>query len=447
MKRPHIFLLALAMLVLPRLVFAQQNIVYNQYFFNPFLYNPSLITPNEHTELFVNYRKQWLGIQDGPSTATVNLQVPINYKMSLGATAIQDKAGVLRTTTGMLAIGYHIYFGNNAETGHKIGFGLSAGYSNSRLDMNKVTNPNDPALAANSTSSMRGQFGLHYQFQRFKAGFALPSIFRDNFVSEENFSKPGIDQISTTLSTLGYTFPINERVSFAPTLLYRTAQDIKQIEGMGVIKIDDLISFGGTYRQDYGAAAFVQLNVKNKLKVGYAYEFSTGNLNGFNNASHEFQIAINLGKKKSHPITKTETQIDEQPVASGESRPVQKPVEKEKTALEEPAQSPVIVNVDKPNNEQTLKKDMSPKKLNGENLDTGYYIVVGVFYSVLNANKYYTTLKKAGYPAEVGFYPPRGYYIVYMKKTSTIEEAKKSRDEYRARSRYSFKDTWIFFVE
>lgn len=449
MKRSYILFIVIAIQIVPGLAVAQQNIVYNHYFFNPFLYNPSLITPRDETELFINYRKQWAGIQDAPSTAIVNLQVPVNFKMSVAGTAIQDNVGVLRTTTGMLALGYRVFFGNNAETGHKVGFGLSAGISNSRIDMNKVTNPNDPALAGNSTSSMKGQFGVHYQFKKFNAGFALPSIFKNHIVSPENFNKPGVEQLSATLSTLSYLFPITSRVSFEPTALYRTEKNLKQIEGMGVFKIDELISVGGSYRQSYGAAAFFQINIKNKLNVGYGYQFPTGKLNGFNNASHEFQVIIKLGKKKSSPITKVDTH--EESVAVVEEQPTEEsPVENEEKATARPSQTPppVVVQAEKKiTPEEAQKKEMSPRKLNGELLETGYYIVVGVFYSELNANKYYKTLRKAGYPAEVGLYPPRGYHIVYMKKTSTIEEAKKSRDEYRARSRYSFKDTWIFFVE
>lgn len=448
MKRTRILLIVNAILAIPEIVSAQQSIVYNQYFFNPFLYNPSLIASHERTELFLNYRKQWMGIQDSPSTALVNLQVPINYKMAIGATAIQDNIGVVHTTTGMLAFGYHIYFGNNAETGHKIGFGLSAGISNSRLNMDKVTNPNDPALGGNSTSSMNGQFGFNYHFRNFRAGFALPSIFKNDIASEENFSSPGIDQLSTTLSTLSYTFPMTQRVSFEPTLLYRSEPNSKQLEGMGVVKIDELFWVGGSYRQNYGASAFFQISIKDKIKVGYNYEFATGRLNGFNNASHEFQIILNLGKKKSEPVTKEGTHQEE--VAITETEPVQKQIKQDAKPSEELVPPPAVPAKPPANqvaDEKALKKDMNPKKLNGEYLDRGYYIVVGVFFSVINANKYYNTLKKVGYPAAIGFYPPRNYYIIYMKKTDTIEEAKKSRDEYRARSRYSFKDTWIFFVE
>jgi type IX secretion system PorP/SprF family membrane protein len=452
MKSTRIFSFIVTMLIVSPALVAQQNIVYNHYFFNPFLYNPSFITPHEQTELFLDYRRQWVGIQDAPSTASINLQVPINYKMSLAGTAIQDNVGVLRSTTGMIAFGYHIYLGNNAETGHKIGFGISAGISNNRIDMSKVSNPNDPALAGNSTSSMTGQFGMHYQFRKFKAGFALPSIFKKYIVSEENFNKPGIDQLSTTLTTLSYAFPIMHRVSFEPTLLYRTEKNLRQIEGMGVFQIDDLLWIGGAYRQQYGASAFFRINIKNKLKVGYGYEFATGSLNRFNNASHEVQLVFNLGKKKLTPVTKTETALeDENPVTEQEQQapiPVEEKIVKEPVpATATPVQESTIKLTPEQELRQLLKKDLSPKKLNGEYLATGYYIVVGVFHSVLNANKYHATLKKAGYPAEIGFYPPMDNYIIYMKKTATIEEAKVARDAYRARSRYSFKDTWIFFVK
>src|SRR6187431_1205155 len=80
-------------------LYAQQNLVYNHFFLNPSLYNPSYFGANRYTEVFLNYRKQWSGVNGAPSTATLNFHLPFNHKTAMGITAYQDEAGVLVTTT------------------------------------------------------------------------------------------------------------------------------------------------------------------------------------------------------------------------------------------------------------------------------------------------------------------------------------------------------------
>src|SRR5687768_1352301 len=133
---------------------AQQNLIYNQYYLNPFLYNPSYIAPNGYTELFVNYRLQWAGFEGAPTTITANFHHPLSYKMGVGASLVHDQVGILKTTTGMLSFGYQIYFGKNFSHPHKLAFGLSAGMANSNISADQATNPTDPALANNKTSTV-----------------------------------------------------------------------------------------------------------------------------------------------------------------------------------------------------------------------------------------------------------------------------------------------------
>src|SRR5690349_14795467 len=180
------FLLSVIFIGVSGLVLAQQNLVYNHYFLNPFLYNPSYIAPNGYTELYLNFRKQWAGVDGAPTTGTLNLMLPINYKMGVGLTAYQDDVGVLRTTTALLSYGYQVYLGKNTNTIHKLAFGVSVGMTFSYIPLNKVKNENtnDNSLS-NSTSSMDGQAGIHYQLKNFRLSFALPRFFRTYVTSND----------------------------------------------------------------------------------------------------------------------------------------------------------------------------------------------------------------------------------------------------------------------
>ncbi len=453
---------------------AQQNLVYNHYFLNPFLYNPSYVAPNGYTELYLNYRKQWAGFGDNaPSTATLNFHLPINYKMGIGATAYQDQQGVLRTTTALLSYGYQIYFGKNIDKVHKLAFGISAGMTYSYIPMDQVENGDIPdnALTRINTSSMDGQVGFHYQLKNFRLSFALPRLFRTYVTSTEDFNSPTIKQVTSTISSISYNFKLGPKIAFEPIVTYRTEKDFDpQYEAAGVLRLNDIAWIGGSYRQDYGPAAFLGFNIKDRYKVGYAYEFAPMQVSGVGGGSHEFQLVIRLGKKKpaysrkeeqlpppvvAQDTSKVETLADK-PIETQEETvapelPKETAVTQQQPAQSEPVTTPTQnqdVTAD-PAREEVAKPtpEEESKRHGGETLIPGHYVVVGAFESPINARNYVNTLKRVGYPASMSYYSGKKLYIVHMGNTPTIEEARGLRNEYRARSRYSFKDTWVLSIE
>jgi type IX secretion system PorP/SprF family membrane protein len=383
--------------------------------------------------------------------------------MGIGATAYQDEAGVLRTTTALLSYGYQIYLGKNTSMVHKLAFGLSAGITMSYIPLDKVQNGDVPdnALSNNKTSSMDGQFGMHYQLKNFRLSFAIPRLFRTYVTSTEDFNSPTIEQITSTLSSVSYNFNFG-KVSFEPMVTYRTEKDFdSQFEALGVLRLNNVVWLGGSYRQDYGSAAFFGFNIKDRYKVGYAYEFAPEQISGMGNGSHEFQLVVRLGKKKpAYAKQKPEEEKPAEEVAKTEE-PVAEEVKPEETPITvQKTETPVAETVsaaaviDKPKEEATepitQQSDLVVKEQphhEEEKLTKGHYVVVGAFNSIVNARKYMTTLRGVGYPATVSFIKEKGYYVVHMGNTATLEEARELRNEYRRKSRYSFSDTWVLTIE
>lgn len=428
---------------------AQQNLVYDHYFLNPYLYNPSYVAQDGYTELFLNYRQQWAGFNGAPVTGTLNLLLPLSYKSGLGFTFYSDRAGVLETNSGLASFAYQIYFGKSSNDLNRLGFGISAGVINSRIDLSKVDDPNDPSLLNSSTSSLDGQFGINYQFNNFKLGFSIPHLFASELVSEDGFTKPGIEQIRSTISMISYNFNLGSKIAFEPYLLYRTDIDTEsRYEVLGTVKLHNGIWAGGAYRQDYGVFAFLGFTIKEKLKVGYAYEFAANSTDNISNPTHEFQLALRLGKnKKSRPLISEakDEPVLEETITVNEEPEIIPPVSEQKEI------EPVVIPEAKPDlvkeQGETVTERIETHQQSEEYLPIGNYVVVGAFKYAYNATNYVKTLQKSGYPAEMIFYPIKAYYIIHMGKVNSLDEARKLRDEYRAKSRYSFKDTWILTIE
>lgn len=449
---------------------AQQNLVYSHYFLNPFLYNPSFVAPNGYTELYLNYRNQWAGIEGAPVTGTVSLHLPLNYKTGIAFTGYQDKAGVLKTTTGLATFAYQVYLGNSVNDDHKIAFGLSAGVTSVSINGDNSF-VNEPVVG--TTSSFEGQFGMHYQYKNLKIAFAIPRLFNTYVASDQDFNKVGFEQVRTTLSSVSYAIPVGARIVLEPMVTYRTYENTpSQFEGLAALRIDNIVWVGGSYRQDYGASAFAGFNIKDKLKLGYAYEFAADQVNALGDGTHEIQLVVRLGKKKagkSQAKTKTPLQqplavADTASVADLPNEDVAKQEESESVSRHgqsaasaetgqhkqvvkpsEPAASiPPALVIPVPSYEE---KQEAVKSLSGNGLPPGHYVVVGAFRSVENAKRYARHLKRSDYPADVAYHPGRQYYIVHMNHAATIEEARQLRDKYRQMSRYSFRDTWILSIE
>jgi type IX secretion system PorP/SprF family membrane protein len=478
---------------------AQQDLVYSHYFLNPFLYNPSFVAPSGYTEVYLNYRNQWSGIEGAPTTGTVSIHLPLNYKAGVAFTGYQDKAGVLKTSTGLLTFAYQVYLGNKIGDDHKLAFGLSAGMTSIAINTDDIYS-NDPVTG--TTSSIEGQFGMHYQRKNFKIAFAIPRLFRTYVASEQDLNKVGMEQMRTTISSASYKIPFSSRIIFEPMITYRTYDNTRsQAEGLGVFHINKIAWIGGSYRQGYGATGFVGFNAKDKLKFGYAYEFAPQQANALGGGTHELQLIVQLGKKKvrksqsklkgkvttqpepvepgitdnSYPNEdiargKTNTSVPEE--SSHEKTNTATPAESlhgktNTTAPEEsshgktntvsPRESPHETS---PQQQTAQQSDATPipiavdstktkevKSLSGNELSPGHYVVVGAFRSVVNAKTYARTLKRAGYPADIAYHSEKQYYIVHLSNAPTVEEGRQLRDKYRQMSRYTFRDTWILSIE
>jgi len=464
MKLIFRILLVCMALVMPCRLQAQQTLVYTHYFLNPFLYNPSYVAPHGYTELYVNYRNQWAGIEGAPATGTVSLHLPLNYKTGIAFTGYQDKAGVLKTTTGLATFGYQVYLGNRVDNDHKIAFGLSAGVTSVSIQGDN-SYVNEPVVGA--TSSFEGQFGMHYQLRDFKIAFAIPRLFNTYVASNQNFNEVSLRQVRTTLSSVSYNVKFGRRIAFEPMVTYRTYENTPpQFEGLGALRIDNIAWIGGSYRQNYGASAFAGFNIRDKVKLGYGYEFAAGQANALAAGTHEIQLVVRLGKRKfSRSQTKTkmaqhvaDSTTHTAPVADLPDEDVtqQQQQEKEEGSSAETGPRDQVVEHVEPASPVPLpmitpagtdeERQGVVKSLSGNGLPQGHYVVVGAFRSVENAKRYARKLRSAGYPADVAYHPAKLYYVVHMNHAATIEEARQLRTKYRQMSRYSFRETWILSI-
>ena len=87
-------------------VLGQQLSLTNQYHINPFSLSPAFAGHNNNTEIFLDYRNSWGGIDGAPEVSNMNINGKLMENMGIGGTIINDRIGIFRTVNASLAYAY-----------------------------------------------------------------------------------------------------------------------------------------------------------------------------------------------------------------------------------------------------------------------------------------------------------------------------------------------------
>lgn len=450
----NIFLSIAAFLLVTSCVVGQQFTSYNQFFSNPALYNPSFLGQSGYTELNINHRQQWMGIEGAPVTTNANIQAPLSDKFALGLVLFSDKLGLITTYETTAGLSYNIKMGPSS----RLAFGLTAGVGRNEIEFIN----NDPAYANALDKSFyfSGQFGLNFTMDRLTVGFSLPQLMESQFAREENFDEIGLEATRLTFSSIAYRFDLGPKVTLEPTVFYQSDQKtVDQLGGLVAVTYNELFWFGGGYRQEQGANAFVGFNINDFIKVGYAYEFAPAAIaSELNNGTHEFQIGIRLGKKNKREVkTLVSNDIIPETEQPEEDEPVDEPIEEE-IVIEETTSDPIQKEepeetiseteeeqLNQPEEEETPEE--KPRVVKPGELAPGYYVVVGAYHSKANAETYMRSVRASGYHVSIGYYPETGLNYIYIKHTQDKDMAIKVRNEIRKIYEFEFREAWVLDVK
>lgn len=297
----------LLLLILPFWASAQQDPQFNQYFFNPLSINPAYAGSRGTLSAVAIHRNQWVGFDGAPSTQAFAIHSPTsNKKMGLGLQIMNDQIGPKNTTSISGVYAYKIRLGKG-----KLGFGLRASLYNYSFDWNKVTyadgtNFNGIPRGTETLMTPSFDFGMYYNDNRNYIGFELTHLNQgklgvqaDN-INLENTSR----QEAQLVFTAGRAFRINRNVTFRPSLLAKTVNNMPAFLDLNAsVLLKEKLWLGMSYRRGYGAVAIVEYNLSPLFRIGYSYDISTTELGIQNGGSHEIFIGYDLNLFKSKIIS------------------------------------------------------------------------------------------------------------------------------------------------
>ena len=286
---------------------AQQDPHYTQYMYNMNVINPAYAGSKENLAIGLLYRKQWVDIEDSPSTGTFSGHSPVGKNVGLGLSAIVDEIGPVKETNVYADFSYTLKLGGE----HRLALGIKAGATFHDVGLftdigeNNVPDEGDPAFSSNiNRTYFNVGTGAFYYTEHYYLAFSVPNMLKskhldyrpgDGGTDPTNSANKFGSEESHYFLTGGYVFEIGDNFKLKPSFMVKSAFGVDpSIDGSLNAMFFDKFEIGATYRLDDSFGGMVNYAITPNIRIGYAYDHIVSDLKVTTPASHEFMLLFDL---------------------------------------------------------------------------------------------------------------------------------------------------------
>ena len=278
---------------------AQQDPHYTQYMYNMNVINPAYAGSKENLSFGLLYRKQWIEIEDAPSTFSLSGSSPVGKNVGLGLSIISDKIGPVEENNVYGDFSYTLNLGGE----HRLALGLKAGVTFQKIGLRSIIqptlpNPNDGAFAedTNNTKLNIGT-GLFYYTNKYYFALSIPNMLKSAHL-DYNGIKYGTE-IQHYFLTGGYVFDLNPNLKFKPFAMVKSAFNAPTSFDISTNFLYlEKFEMGATYRLQDSFGAMVNYAISPSVRIGYAYDHIVSDLKVTTPSSHEIILLFDLNFPK-----------------------------------------------------------------------------------------------------------------------------------------------------
>ncbi|RXJ50177.1 PorP/SprF family type IX secretion system membrane protein [Gelidibacter gilvus] len=277
---------------------AQQDPQYTQYMYNMSVLNPAYATEGNDINLGALYRAQWVGSVGGPTTGSFFVHVPLQEKIQVGLSIINDQIGDVVNETNVYAdFAYILRLGNTT----KLSLGVKAGATFFNTNFNGFVYSDalpDPAFANNLSKTFPNIGAGAYVFgDNYYVGFSAPNLLNSKHLENSSgIVANGVEEMHFFL-TGGYVFEMNENLKLKPAFMTKAVSGAPlSVDLTANVLFNNTFEVGAGYRLDDAVMGLVNFRVSPSLRIGYAYDHTLSNLGRFNSGSHEIMILFDINK-------------------------------------------------------------------------------------------------------------------------------------------------------
>ena len=278
---------------------AQQDPHYTQYMYNMNVINPAYAGSKKNLSFGLLYRKQWVDIEDAPSTFTLSGSSPVGKNVGIGLSVISDKIGPVEENNVYGDFSYTLNLGGE----HRLALGLKAGATFHKVGLydqvySNVPDADDPAFAENTNNTFLNiGTGLFYYTNKYYVAFSVPNMLKSTHL-DYNGKKFGTESLHYFL-TGGYVFDLNPNLKFKPFTMIKSAFEAPvSVDVSTNFLFYEKFEIGATYRLEDSFGAMVNYAISPNLRIGYAYDHIVSDLNVTTPSSHEVILLFDLNFPK-----------------------------------------------------------------------------------------------------------------------------------------------------
>ncbi|NHN24975.1 type IX secretion system membrane protein PorP/SprF [Flavobacterium jejuense] len=289
MKLYKIFFSTLFLLIISFNGIAQVEPSYSLYRYNTNFFNPAAFGSDDKVTIKTNFRSQFLGIDYAPETQSISLGIPIKDKMNVGVIVIADKVFIEQNTSLFASFSYKIQVAKATD----LLFGIQAGGSFVNIDFEKLHLPADPFLSQN-TNYFNPNIGVGFYLKNdnYFASLSVPRLFETDRVADENGVATQANNKAQLYVSGGYHFNLSDAITFIPSTLVRVSEEEIITDATGTFEFFKKFDVGVNYRWDRAIGGLLYITIKDRLKLGYAYESNSSDINKYENGTHEFGLSF-----------------------------------------------------------------------------------------------------------------------------------------------------------
>lgn len=305
-------LLLIVFLLQTGLLKSQQEIQNGLYMFNPNILNPACAGSRHNLSATLAYRQQWVRWDGAPQTAMLSMNGPlpiINKKtrrystIALGLNIVQDKIGATQNTSINADYSYRIVLNKQKfSKGNKnvLSFGIRAGADNYRsvFFTLRSIDAEDQVQSLNNYNKWMFNVGagIYYFGRSHYIGIAVPKLLQNTRSSINGiYSRQELH----IYFMAGYVFRISSDVDFKPSIQLKYTHNAPiSVEGNASFLLMEKVWIGAMYRHKAAIGLNIMVNMGAKLRVGYAYEYTTTNMIKVSASTHELMLSYDLKGSK-----------------------------------------------------------------------------------------------------------------------------------------------------
>lgn len=439
-------------------VFAQQIGMYSHYFYKPMVYNPAFAGSDDNANAMLVSRSQWSGFKGAPQltlfTADGNI---MDKKVGLGLSLISDRKGITNRMGGNVYYSYRFAINDDMH----LSLGASVGVADQSIDFSnaQVETASDPTLYtdAQHKTAFDANAGLLFTWKELKIGVGVPQLFATKLKSTNNVDSTDAHAYYThvrhIMGSVQYKILVSEDkgISVTPLALVRFVPNAPlQYDGTVTFDWQNKFWVGATYKSNYAVSANVGFCLHKQLYVGYSYDIIIGNIGKYSGISHEIMVNFKLVKNKrgTNDITPENNQTNTASNADYEEQldQLQTQLKKNQAKLKElsdrldkqaanpepPAQSSKPGTVSSDGVFVTNRNDFKDDK--GQFAESGYYVIVGIFFYRDFAMEEIKNFNKKGFKNSNWIYSEsKKNNYVFVDRLNTKEEAFEKAKELNAK--------------